>query len=448
MRLSLLVLSLVFATSMLVAQTTRQDRLEDISIEQAARTLQDTVRSAVLQAGGDLERQHVHLVLAFSTGHFNRDPLGAQAARQIAWLLVKDLLVAGDKVSCFAWEMALWDHLQGGENTRVLGDSSEGTKRLIQDLFPNTVQDGSQGGHDTERAIVEITYRLGSARDAVIVLLTNDAQSVAPKGQRTIGSDNAEYRSTLQRWMRLPQVSKSGASLVLPYKVIKVDGSVMDRKLDTVVVVRRGFSAQPLLRSPRIEQLQGYITALPATPLPQPRQNLFMKALRRALPWSVLFTLLVIVVYFVYKAFGMDTSKLPAVTALKVGEEQIDITKVPEGQSICILAGENYKPASGQEYAPVVKVLRDSNIVLARLFRRENAVELQVQEEADLQQINGDWVEQGRTVHLLRIGEPYHLIFVAEPPKSTGPVRKQRAEVRIDWVFADSSKLQIHNTGG
>lgn len=99
MRLFLLALLLVFAACALVAQTARQDKLDDASIADAARILESAIRSAVSEAGGDLEKQHVHLVLAFSTGHFNKDPLGAQAARQIAWLVVKDLLAAGDYVS-------------------------------------------------------------------------------------------------------------------------------------------------------------------------------------------------------------------------------------------------------------------------------------------------------------------------------------------------------------
>lgn len=442
MRLLLVAALLVLGTCVLVAQTARQDRLDDASIEEAARTLRNAIRSAVSQAGGDLEHQHVHLVLGFSTGHFNQDPLGAQAARQIAWLVVKDLLVAGDKVTCFAWEMTLWDHLQGKEPSVTIADSSPEGKRPINDLFPTTVQDGSQGGHDTERAIVQITQSLGDAGDAVIVLLTNDAQSVASKGQRTIGADNPDYRTALGAWVRLPQVSKSGASLVLPFKVIRVDGSVVDRKLDIVVATPRHFSAAALVGKSRTEQIQQFATTLPSTAPPSRKKS--WQGLLTALQWlGAVVALAAVGVLAVRKLSILGAARQSAVTALKVDNQQIDISKVAEGQSVCVLAGEHYKPL---EDTPVVKMVEGTDAVLAEMVRQKNVVELHLR-EAELRQINDEWVKPERTIHPLKMGESYRLHFVIrKPPKPTMPARTQEVNVRIDWVFADSGKPQ--NGGG
>jgi hypothetical protein len=424
----------VFASPLLVAQTTRQDRLDDTSIEEAARTLQNAIRSAVSQAGGDLERQHIHLVLAFSTGHFNKDPLGAQAARQIAWLLARDLLVEGDRVSCFAWEMSLWDHLQGKEATMIVPGSSPEQKQPINDLFPTTVQDGSQGGHDTERAIVEITQRLGDARDAVIVLLTNDAQSVAPKGQQTLGADNPAYQQVLQMWQRLPQVSESGASLVLPFKVIKVDGSTANRKLDVVMAAPQTFASAALTGKPRSEQVRERVTSRP----PSPPRGKLLQVLLGVLPWVVLGALLIVIGVLIARTLS---SKQPSVNAMKIQDEEIDISKVIEGQPICILAGENYKPLS-QEETPIVRVAGGSEVVLAEFFRQRNRVELQMR-EAELRQINDEWVQPGRTTHLLKMGEPYLLRFaIRNRPRPTTPARTQEVNVRIGWVLEDSIRSQ------
>lgn len=440
MRLLLIVLllSLVFAVSSLVAQTARQDRVDDASIQQAARTLVEAIRSAVGQAGGDPERHHIHLVFAFSTGHFNRDPLGAQAAREIAWLVVKDLLVQGDRVSVFAWEMSLWDHLQGKPNSLILNGSDEQSKLPVKDLFPYTVQDGSLGGHDTERAIVEITQRLGDARDAVIVLLTNDAQSVAPEGQQTIGADNPEYQATLQQWTRLPQVNESGASLVLPFKVVRIDRSTAGRKLDIVMVVPQTFSSTALTGKPRSELVREGVTVPPPSP---PRKKL-LQDLLGALPWVVLGAVLIVMGVLIARAL---LSKQPSVNAIKIQDEQINISEVTEGQPVCILAGESYKPLS-QEDTPIVRVAKGSEVVLAELFRHGNIVELQLR-EAELRQINDDWVESGRTVHRLKMGQPYLLRFIIrKPPKAAMPARTQEVSVRIDWVLPDSGKSR--NEGG
>ncbi|MCS6830751.1 MAG: hypothetical protein NZ749_08930 [bacterium] len=442
MRLSLWLCLLVFATPVLVAQTARQDRLDDASIEQAARTLQHVIRSAVTGAGGDPEKQHVHLVLAFSTGHFNKDPLGAQAAREIAWRVVRDLLVQGDRVSCFAWEMGLWDHLQGKENSLILSGADEQSKSAVRDLFPNTVQDGSQGGHDTERAIVEISQRLGDAKDAVIVLITNDAQSVAPRGQQTIGADNPAYQQVLQTWTRLPQVNQSGASLVLPFKVIKVDGGTADRKLDIVMVTPHRFSGTTLTAGTRSELLQ----SPPPAPPDSGRRRKFSDWLRASWWWILIPAALLLIGIVAWRALPrLKWSSAPAVTALKIGDEQIDLTKVDEWRTICLLAGEHYRPLS-EDGIQVVRVAKGVDVLLAEISCQRNMLELQSR-EAELQKINDEWVEPGRTVHRLKIGQPYLLHFIIrKPPKPAMPARTQEVSVRIEWVSASSSK--IRNVGG
>lgn len=431
--LSVLLLTLVFAAPSLVAQTARQDRVDDASIQQAARTLTESIRSAVTQAGGDPERQHVHLVFAFSTGHFNKDPLGAQAAREIAWLVVKDLLVPGDRVSVFAWEMSLWDHLQGKPNSLILSGSDEQSKLPVKDLFPYTVQDGSLGGHDTERAIVEITQRLGDVRDAVIVLLTNDAQSVAPEGQQTIGADNPEYQATLQQWTRLPQVNESGASLVLPFKVIRVDDSISDRKLDVVTLLSQPFSGASIEGGTRSDKLRR-----PApSPPPAPQRPTRWDWLRRSWLWLLLAAALVAATAFgVWKARGLVAARAPSVVKLKIGKTEVDISKAAEGETLCLLVGEEYKPLGGDD-TPTVQVARGTNVVLAELVlqKKNNEIKLQCQ-EAVLDRIDGQWVDLTKTSHSLKIGQEHHLQFTIEQP-SSGPRKVQEVDVQIEPIFGE-----------
>lgn len=434
MRLLTFVLLLVFAASLLVAQTTRQDRLDDTSIEEAARTLQNAIRSAVSQAGGDLERQHIHLVLAFSTGHFNKDPLGAQAARQIAWLVVRDLLVEGDRVSCFAWEMSLWDHLQGKDATLIVPGSSPEQKQPINDLFPTTVQDGSQGGHDTERAIVEITGRLGDARDAVIVLLTNDAQSVAPKGQQTLGADNPAYQQVLQTWQRLPQVSKSGASLVLPFKVIRVDGSTAERKLDIVMVAPARFLATTIASQSRSADLQ--------RPAGNRTLPVHLGKPKRIWLWTVLLlvaaAILVIAISKRYR-HGFQTLLAGgwrifrhgfaqrANLILTVNGNPVEMSKDTQTGTICRLVGAQYKTLA-EDDIPRIVVDEDSADNIAEIVAQKKSIVF-TPRKGKILQVDGNIVLN--EPFSLKAGEEKKVILELKGQEPIGITKK--IKVVIGW---------------
>lgn len=416
MRLFLLALLLVFAACALVTQTARQDKLDDASIADAARILESAIRSAVSQAGGDLEKQHVHLVLAFSTGHFNKDPLGAQAARQIAWLVVKDLLVAGDRVSVFAWEMNLWDHLQGKDNSLVLSGSDEKSKQPVQDLFPNTVQDGSQGGHDTERAIVEITRRLGDARDAVIVLITNDAQSVAPKGLQTIGADNPEYQQVLQTWQRLPQVNERGASVELAFTVQRGSGDKLRRRLDAVIVV-----SQPFLSGPKVGG---------------------------GGPPVLLFAAIASIILIFIALLAREREKLrkwikqlcqsPGQEALFVNGEFVSLIQAHDSGVICRLVGRKHKSLA-EDGLPRVVIDDDCADNIAEIVHEKGKLQV-IPRFGKIRRVNGE--PSLNEPLLLHQNEDTDVLFeVTYQEETLGFPAKKRVKVRITWKRVREQEL-------
>lgn len=247
---------LLLFTVLCGAQPGTHNMVDENSVAEAARVLRAQIFHAVTEAGGDLEHQHLHLVLAFSTGHFSTHPIAAQTARQLAWLLARDTLIAGDRVTCYAWEMSVWNHRSGEDKSVVVSDSRPEAKTRLQELFPLTAQSGSRGGHDTERAIVEITKQVGDATDVVIVLITNDAHSVAPKGTQTIGADNSEYLRTLQNWTRLSQTSPTGAWLRLSYNIINAQGQVREQWLDIVAVLPIQYKGKSITGNSRSVQLR------------------------------------------------------------------------------------------------------------------------------------------------------------------------------------------------
>lgn len=245
-------LLLPFILAVSYGQNTKEAQLVRESIAASTKQLQQLVSDAVAQRGGNLESQHLHLVLAFSTGHYPRDPLGAEAARELAWQLVKDLATPGDKLSVFAWELDVYD--SPTPEPLVITQAVLEQERPVRDLFPKTARVGSAGGHDTERALVEIGRHMGEgSQDAVLILLTNSAASVAPKGASLLGSNEPSYRGFLQRYDRLQATTATGASAQLPYEIRQPDGELLSRSIDVVVAVPRQFVGRPIEGRTRYE---------------------------------------------------------------------------------------------------------------------------------------------------------------------------------------------------
>lgn len=427
----------------LLAQPIRQDRLHEPSIEQSAGALWDFIARAVSESGGDVEKQQVHIVFAFSTGHFNKDPIAAQAAREIAWRVVRDHLIKDDRVSCFAWEMDVWQHLSDGRESSLLLEGSDvASKEVVRNLFPTTVKDGSIGGHDTEQAIVRITGTLGNASDAVIVLLTNDAQSVAPAGMRTIGTDNPVYQQVLQWWKRMPQVNKSGASLELPYQVERVDGTILDRKLDVVVVLPRGAQLPAIQGYTRSEWLKRGRDAV--EPPVIPRKPWWRDQWRWLIYGGLLALIVLGVVALGRRLSSQGSSSIPH--KLKIRGEQIEVNKVRDGDVICLLVGNKYIHHT-DEY-PAVVVTDNTDVVVAEIRRRgKNIVVSPI--GAELWKINEQFVDKEKGEFMLRVGKELQAgsecrlhFMVREPEKITGPPQIKDVQVKLEFVPMDTSSQQ------
>ncbi|MFC6804023.1 hypothetical protein ACFQDE_21670 [Deinococcus caeni] len=104
------------------------------------------VQEAVTTAGGDLERSQVNWVIAFSTGHYKADPLGAQAARELATQFVQRAAVQGDQVTARAWEMDIWEYRNPSGLTQIIGNDAQADLERTAKLWPTTPAVGSVGG--------------------------------------------------------------------------------------------------------------------------------------------------------------------------------------------------------------------------------------------------------------------------------------------------------------
>lgn len=337
----------VLTTSLVSAQATPPAFSPEVVAQQAS-SLEQAIRQAVTTAGGDLSRQHLHLVFAFSTGHFAKDPLLAEAARAVATQVAVDQLVPGDSVSAYAYEMDVWDQKGASLNPMTVPGDLSTLRAGLQDLWPRSPQAGSAGGHDTEQAIVALTHKLSGQGDAVLVLLTNSAASVAgDRSQRIIGENAQAYRSALAEWTRVRTSTTTGASSTLSF----AHAGSAPRTIDAVLVTPKRFSGAAL-SSTRSELLQSRPIG-PASPA------------RPGLPWwlwavaGLALLALVLLVVRLRNSRGLPSeagerpAPLPARGrarasgwALQVAGRSIPLQNRAAGDTICVLCGPGYPVGS------------------------------------------------------------------------------------------------------
>lgn len=359
--LQLTALLALLGPSALATPSTLPTALDQAYLDQQAQQLTEAITRAVSEAGGDLNTQQVHLVFAFSTGHFAKDPLMAEAARVVASNVAERNLVNGDQLSAYAWEMNVWPHKGQTLNPFSVGSDRAALRASFQDLWPRSAQAGSEGGHDTEAAIAEITDDLGDTRNAVLVLLTNSAASVAgTQAQRTIGENAPAYLSSLENWTRVKTSNTTGASLQLG---IREDQP--GRTFDAVIVVPKAFEGAAL--DGTRDQL---VLAQNATPAPETQVQDEKKGLPFWL-WLLPAAALLGVGMYALSRRTPGTPRSPAGRAdrgrwtLQVAGRTYKLSDVPDGEAVCIICGPGYPvPPSNPAYVllssptlPPVKLL-------------------------------------------------------------------------------------------
>jgi hypothetical protein len=148
--------------------------------------------------------------------------------------------------------MDVWNHLPGVSRTVVVQSKSPQDMELISKLLPRTPRRDTLGGHDTERAIVEITRVLGSVLDAVFVLFTPTAASVAAPNTKVLGQNHPDYQAVLGRWNRVQGgEAPPGASMQIQYRVIKPSSEIVNRTMDVVVLVPKEFISVSSIEAPQ-----------------------------------------------------------------------------------------------------------------------------------------------------------------------------------------------------
>lgn len=408
------------------AQTT--EKLSGPFIAQQAERLYSAIAQAVKSSGGDLNTQHVHLVIGFSTGHFAKDPTMAEAARLIASDLVQNHLVPDDQISAKAWEMNVWPH-QGAELSPMkVSSSGEALAKAVQDLWPRSPQAGSEGGHDTEKVLAELGQEYANQPNTVLVLITNSAASAAgTKDQRTVGENDPAYQRMLTQWTRVNITNTSGATLQLPF----IEGKP-ERKMDAIIAVPKKFQGGALER-PRSDLL-----AHPASP-------------KQPTPWlPILLTLLglgflVILGLRWWNSRPASTSEENAPVApasrekrsargqnnfvVKVADRMVSLQNLKPGDEVLSLYGPGFPVPLGSERHVV---LSGANLPAAKLLTLElGAKGILVRSEPDI-------VVEGETLLPLQSARDYSLTLRGRASAKPGlPPRPFQTTCTISILSAE-----------
>lgn len=298
-------------------------RLDEQSLAAAYPLLRTAVLDAIRASGGDPETQHIHWVFGFSTGHFAKDPTAAEAKRHLASKLLSELAIPGDRVSTFAWEMDVWDHSDGTPRTMIV--RSQQDILSFHELLPRTPRQGTIGGHDTERAFTEVVQMIGNPQDAILILMTPTAASIAAPGTKVWGQNHPSYLAALKNWVRITNTS-TGASVELPFRVIKDQGEVVDRRFEILIFVPRRFAGTRIQNGSRSANTLQINATKPEEPEPQP-SSATRAPQPRARPGAVLIPLLVILVVLVALAWILKDWLFPPPVTVTVNNEHSRILR-------------------------------------------------------------------------------------------------------------------------
>ena len=396
--------------SALAQQSASQGKTELIrgSLEPGVQRLISTVQDAVTASGGDLERMRADWVIALSTGHYKSDPLGAQAAREVATQLVRREAVSGDTITARAWELNVWDYRNPAGLTLQIGSDMGGDKARIDNLWPTTPAVGSVGGHDTEQAAATLIGEQAGNTSAIIILLTNTAASVGAPGSGLLGTNAPAYQDALQNWKRV-EGSQDGASLNLPYRVSTPGGEVPGQ-MQAVIFVPKTFSAS-LLSVPRSEQL----AAAPAAPTRTSGGAgwllaLLGLALLGALAWFLL-------------GRGRSTGGGSGGGAIRVGDSEFALRGLPAGRPFCVIAGPGYASEDGLTVIPVQGLPAAPIAELSRVGRDLRV--RSVHETIRLSSIGGQVVVGDSAAVALRPDQPDSVLELSGEVRGSGGVPKE-----------------------
>lgn len=408
--------------------------LDPQSIIDDSNELIERIRQEINESGGDLNTQQVQWVFALSTGHYGKDPQGARAAREVAQYLVRELASPKDSVTVRAWEMTLWDHLSSDNRRKILDDPADLEPQALGRLWPTTPVKDSKGGHDTERVIVDLVAELGKSQDAILILITNTAASVAAKGTKLIGTNASPYLKILEDWRRV-EGDKDGATQRVKYLVVAAGKSTTSR-LEVVVVLPKIFNApnfpdggtRDSLRMGSVPVQEGQAEKPPLAEEAAVSEETSEVAFEDNKPsgFPIFFVALLLIggiAFVVLRLRGGGFSLAGTKYLMSVEDYRFSLSEFSTGQTICTLVGGGYQ---GDVLGEKVVIKKAPSVEIARIVREKRGIKI---DDGDLRFNALD--NQGVISNNLEVGEDMEHEIGFE-----GEVGGRNYEVSVSLRFA------------
>jgi hypothetical protein len=388
------------------------------SLQAGEAKLVGIVQEALQRTGGNWETQPIHWVLAFKTGFFKDDPIRAEAVRQVANNLIQNSAVVGDNVSVRTFEFGLWENKTPDASTLSLSvsDTKDETKTAkVREIFPLTPKAGSLGGHDLERAAVELDQKNDFPNQAksntIFIMLLNYAASQGAPGEQLMGSNAPEYQALLETKDRISG-TKDGATLDIPFIGTDPQGKTVEAKIAVVVFVPKTFTSGTLSGGSRTELLTG--TGTPVPPVSNSSSNFPI--------WLFLIPLAGLIAFVARQLVGSGGNSGGWVLEISdTNPETFPLAGIRNNGTIAAIAGANYINDSSEPIATHTKVPTGNRLV--RFVKSGNLVKIQPDATLELQSLDGETVLGDAKIKLKPNDSQHTLEFQGDVPGNNGGSR-------------------------
>ncbi len=395
-------------------------KFDPASLQAGETKLVAIVQEALQRTGGNWETQPIHWVLAFKTGFFKDDPIRAEAVRQVANNLIQNSAVAGDNVSVRTFEFGLWENKTPDASTLSLSvsDTKDETKTAkVREIFPLTPKAGSQGGHDLERAAVELDQKNDFPNQAksntIFIMLLNYAASQGAPGEQLMGSNASEYQALLETKDRIPG-TKDGATLDIPFVGTDSQGKTVEAKIAVVIFVPKTFTSGTLSGGSRTELLAGTVIGTPVTPVSNNSGSFPI--------WLLLIPLVGLIAFVVVRMIGSGGSSGGWVLEIsETNPETFPLAGIRNNGTIAAITGANYINDSSEPIATHAKVPTGNRLV--RFVKSGNLVRIQPDATLELQSLDGETVLGDAKVKLKPDDSQHTLEFQGDVTGNNGVTR-------------------------
>jgi hypothetical protein len=251
-----------------------------------------------------------------------------------------------------------------------------------------------------------------------MILITPTAASVAASGTKVWGQDHPEYQEILKDWHRVIDPSLSGASrgasIQVPYRVVKLSGVTVRRTLDVVLVVPHKFVGAPVQPPPPPTPNE----ELPRNTSPDSNVNAIKNQKNGSILIVFLLTTLIVLAFLSY-LFVINPMFLPISVTINKDQQYV----IRRGEGI-VLTGDDSAPIPERWRRVVLRGAPAKE--LGRIQKDKAGIRITAEN------CNMRVEDMTRNEYTLRVGEQARVEFYGEEQTLGSPPKQWKVTVEIE----------------